>query len=196
MSRAGDRIHFIIRAAGAAVALAALVAGSHAASAQAEGTAPPGIDRPADALDFLVGEWEGTGWALGPNGRRGEFAVSESIRSRAGGHGVTFEGRGTAAIGPNGETRTVHDAFALIWAEPDGGYGMRTVVMQGHTLEVVPEISENRIVWGFEAGPMGETRYTSTVTDGVWHEVGERRMPGETDWTVFLEMTLERTAAP
>lgn len=193
MTRTGNPTHTLIRLIGAAAALAALVAGGNAALAQADGTAPPGIARPADALEFLIGEWEGTGWAMGPDGQRGDFVVTESIQSRAGGHGVTFEGHGTVQIGPNGETRTVHDAFALIWTEPGGGFAMRTVVMQGHTLEVVPEISDNRIVWGFEAGPMGEMRYTSTVENGVWHEVGERRMPGETDWTVFLEMTLERT---
>ena len=34
-------------------------------------------------------------------------------------------------------------------------------------------------------------RYTSMIEDGVWHEVGERRM-GDEDWAVFLEMTLTR----
>lgn len=196
MTRSGDLTHTIIRVIGAAAALAVLAAGGKAALAQADRTVPPGNSRPAEALEFLMGEWEGTGWAMGPNGERGAFAVTESIRSRAGGHGVTFEGHGTVSVGSNGESRTVHEAFALIWAEPSGGFGMRTVVTQGHTLEVVPDISENRIVWGFNAGAMGETRYTTTVTDGVWHEVGERRLPGETEWTVFLEMTLERLASP
>lgn len=180
-----------------AAAASALVLGVQKAQAQAPGTAGPNAPKPAEALAFMLGNWEGTGYALGPDGQRGNFAVTETISSRAGGYGVTFEGHGTVRVGPNQESRTVHDAYALIWAEPGGGYGMRTVVMQGHTLDVVPEIGENSIVWGFDAGPMGETRYTTIIDGDAWHEVGERLMDGE-DWTTFLEMTLTRvgTSAP
>ena len=180
-----------LRAGAAIFSLGAVTLGLASAPAQAPGTAGPNAVKPADALSFMLGEWEGTGWAYGPNGQRGDFAVTESITARAGGYGVTFEGHGTTSMGPDQEPMTVHDAFALIWADRSGGFGMRTVVMQGHTLDVVPEIGPNSIVWGFDAGPMGEMRYTSMIEDGVWHEVGERRM-GDEDWAVFLEMTLTR----
>jgi len=194
MTRTGNPTHTLIRLIGAAAALAALVASGNAAMAQAEGSAPAGIARPADALEFLLGEWEGTGWAMGPGGQRSEFRVQEQITAQADGHGVSLQGMGWSDI--NGEERVVHNAFGLLWAGYDGQYHMRSVVMQGHTAEAVAEIGNNTLRWAMSAGPMGEYRYTSTVENDVWHEVGERRMPGETDWTVFLEMTLERTAAP
>ena len=59
-----------------------------------------------------------------------------------------------------------------MWADRDGSYHIRSVVMQGHTVETEIELGENSFQWGFDAGPMGETRYTTTVEDGVWHEVG------------------------
>ncbi len=167
--------------AGAAGALAL------SGSAWAQQPAEP----PAEALHYLIGEWDGTGWAAGPDGRRSEFRVHEIITSRAGGHAVSMQGAGYASFGEGQPERQVHDAFALMWADRDGSYHIRSVVMQGHTVETEIELGENSFQWGFDAGPMGETRYTTTVEDGVWHEVGERRT-GEGDWTVFLEMTLER----
>lgn len=147
-------------------------------------------ERPAEALEFMLGEWEGTGWAAGPDGQRSEFRVHEQITAQADGHGVSLHGMGWSEIG--GEERVVHNAFGLIWAGYDGQYHMRSVIMQGHTAEAVAEIGDNSLVWGMNAGPMGEFRYTSTVEDDVWHEVGERRANTSAEWEVFLEMTLER----
>lgn len=159
-----------------------------AAAAQAQQPA----ERPAEALGFLIGEWEGTGWAAGPGGQRGEFRVHELIESRAAGHAVSLQGRGWARFGPDAPETVVHDAFGLIWAGYDGAYHIRSVVMQGHTIEGLIDVNDSGFQWGFDAGPMGETRYTTTVEDGVWHEVGERRANASTEWEVFLEMTLER----
>ena len=148
-------------------------------------------ERPAEALHYLLGEWDGTGWATGPDGQRSEFRVHEIITSRAGGHAVSMQGAGYAPSGESQRERQIHDAFALMWADRDGSYHIRSVVMQGHTVETEIELGENRFQWEVDAGPMGEMRYTTTVEDGVWRETGERRV-GDGDWTVFLEMTLER----
>ena len=45
-------------------------------------------------------------------------------------------------------------------------------------------------VWVIPAGPM-TIRYTATLKDGNWQEVGDRLMPGR-DPQRFLEMTLKR----
>lgn len=163
---------------------------SLAAAGIAEAQQP--AERPAEALHFLIGEWEGTGWAAGPDGQRGEFRVHELIESRAAGHAVSLQGRGWARFGPDAPEAVVHDAFGLIWAGYDGAYHIRSVVMQGHTIEGRIDVNEAGFQWGFDAGPMGETRYTTTVEDGVWREVGERRADADAEWEIFLEMTLER----
>ncbi|HYP53017.1 MAG TPA: hypothetical protein VEQ42_05725, partial [Pyrinomonadaceae bacterium] len=41
-----------------------------AASATAQTTPPPSATEELRKLDFLVGEWKGKGWMLGPNGAR------------------------------------------------------------------------------------------------------------------------------
>lgn len=169
--------------AGAGVAGLSLLA---AEAAQAQQPA----ERPAEALGFLIGEWEGTGWAAGPDGQRGTFRIHELIQSGAAGHAVSLHGVGRAEI--DGAERVVHDAFAMIWAAPEGGYRIRSVVMQGYSGETSIEVSENGFTWGVDAGSAGETRYTATVADDVWHEVGERRASTDAAWEVFLEMTLER----
>lgn len=149
-------------------------------------------ERPAEALGFLLGQWEGEGHATGPDGQGGSFRVEETIAARAGGHALSLEGRGWARFGPDAPETLVHDAFGVIWAGYDGGYHIRSVVMQGHTVETRIDVNESGFQWGFDAGAMGETRYTTTVEDGVWREVGERRADADSDWEVFLEMTLER----
>src|SRR5262245_36597358 len=60
-------------------------------------------------LDWLVGQWKGTGWIqMGPQGRK-EFAQTETVQSKLDGLVLLIEGQGKSK--ENGST--VHTALAL-----------------------------------------------------------------------------------
>ncbi|MBP6876173.1 MAG: hypothetical protein KBD56_08895 [Candidatus Eisenbacteria bacterium] len=50
--------------------------------------------------------------------------------------------------------------------------------------------SGNGYAWEIPAGP-ATIRYTATVADDAWHEVGDRIVPGQAPMR-FFEMTLAR----
>jgi hypothetical protein len=90
--------------------------------------------------------------------------------------------------------QVVHDAFAVIyWDAQRNQYTMRSFVGTGMTLEAKAEVSDRKIVWGFEHPQAGLMRYTITLTPaGEWREVGEVSRDRGATWMQILEMTLKK----
>ncbi len=138
-------------------------------------------------LAFLEGEWEGGGSiAMGP-GQRATFAQSERIQFKHYGTLLLIEGQGkapqTAAI--------VHDALAVVTFDPtSGNYKFRSFAAVGRFADTEATVNGNTMVWGLTAGPH-KIRYTITVENGVWREIGERSTDSVA-WTPFFEMTVKR----
>lgn len=143
---------------------------------------------PAEALSAMLGEWEGEGWRLSPQGERQTYSIHESLVARAGGHAIQIVGTGHAGEGD--ATRIVHEAFAMIWQERDGSYRMRSVVAPGYSMQTEPELTGTGYVWTLQAGP-ATIRYETRIEDDVWFETGDRLLPGGNSARV-LEMRLER----
>jgi hypothetical protein len=150
---------------------------------------------PMTAVDFLAGEWDGTGWILmGPQGKA-TFNQHESIHKAAGGSVVVIEGLGTSTDEAT-KGRVVHQAFAVVSYDAESKqYRWRAWVAGGGEVAVTPEISGKKLVWGFKDPRSGrDIRFTITVTDaGEWHEIGEMVM-GEGKAFQFFEMNLKRRA--
>ncbi len=139
------------------------------------------------SVHFLAGDWAGSGWMMGADGKRHAFNQTERIRSMLGGEVLLIEGRG---VDVEDTTRVVHEAVAFIGYDAAARrYVMRSFVPGGRTMEAEAEAQRGRFVW--RIGPTA--RYTITVDDaGAWHEIGEFTRDQGLSWQQFLEMRLIR----
>lgn len=173
------------------LAALALVAATLASSAvRAQGPPDPEVlisaQRAAMApLAKLDGVWRGPAWTLLPNGERLELTQTERVGSFLDGSVKVIEGRGYDAAG-----KVVFNAFAVISYDPGRqAYSFHTWA-QGRRGEFTLTPNADGFVWEIPAGPI-TIRYTATIRDGTWHEVGDRIVPGQPP-VRFIEMTLRR----
>lgn len=171
--------------------IAALLALLPAASLQAQQAPSPELQaatrQAMEAVSFLLGDWAGSGWIMGPDGARHEFLQTERIRPLLGGQVILIEGRGVAAADT---TQVVHEAVAFIGYDAAAGrHVMRSFLPGGRTTDARVEAGPGRFVWR-----IGESvRYTILVDDsGTWQEIGEYTRDGGRNWQQFIEMKLVR----
>lgn len=138
-----------------------------------------------ERLAFLDGEWRGTAWTLAPSGDKHTLTQTERVGSFLGGTVKVIEGQGYEADGSVG-----FNAFAVVSYDPAGDtFTMRSYAMgRAGDFELTP--TENGFTWEIPAGP-AKIRYTATIADGEWHQVGERIVPGQ-EPVKFFGMDLVR----
>lgn len=137
-------------------------------------------------LDFLVGQWEGSGWSGMPGGGREMFTQTEDIQWKLDQTIITIEGVGKQA----GEK--IHHAFAVIsYNAADQNYSFQSYTFDGRGGNFRAELeNDSTFVW-FIPVQGREIRYTLQILgDDTWHEVGETKN-GE-EWIQFFEMNLDR----
>jgi hypothetical protein len=163
-------------------------------AAQATDAADPG---PMRRLQWLVGEWRGSGWLEFAPGQRRPFTIRETAQAHAGGEVLLIEGLGKMPA-PSGQGEiVVHQAFALVsWDAGAGRYAMRAYRSGAGWRDATLEVSDTGLVWGFEDPRGGRFRFT-LVHDAPdqWKETGEGSRDGTT-WRTFLRMELARQAPP
>ena len=138
-------------------------------------------------LSAMDGVWRGPAWSLTPQGRR-EMVQSERIGPMLDGAIKVMEGRGYAADGSVG-----FNAFGVVSYDPDRrAYSLSTWAL-GHSIIVPLTITETGYVWEAPAGPGAIIRYTATIRDGTWHEVGER-IVGNAPPMRVVELNLRRVS--
>ncbi|GIL41156.1 hypothetical protein [Roseiterribacter gracilis] len=162
-------------------------------SAQAQEAAPrENVARTKmQALDFLTGVWEGEGWILmGP--QRRNFRQREIARMGAGETVLVVDGKGLGADADN-KGKVEHAAFAVVnWNAATSAYRWQAFKSDGASVDVVPQVSDKKLVW--ELPPNNDRRVRFTITrdnDSRWHEIGES-WTGDGKPVVFLDMTLRR----
>lgn len=158
---------------------------------------PLGLDEQREAmarLDGWVGEWRGTGWAVGRDGRRHETAIREIVESKLGGLAILVQGLGTTPHPETGEEEVTHDALGVITYDPHGDrYLFRYYSAEGQSGETELVPVEGGWRWGFSAPGGGpEVRFTIELGETTWHERGEVSMDGGETWFPMLEMSLEK----
>jgi len=136
-------------------------------------------------LAFMDGVWRGPAWALTPEGRR-EMVQTERIGPMLGGAIRVMEGRGYAADGT-----VAFNAFGVVAFDPDRRAYSLTTWALGYSVTVPLTLTETGFTWETPAGPGIIMRYTATVRDGGWHEIGER-IAGEAPPVRTVELTLRR----
>ena len=136
-------------------------------------------------LAFMDGLWRGTAWTLLPSGEKHTLTQTERIGPFLDGSVKVVEGRGYEADG-----KVAFNAFGTISFNPATG----AYTLHSHAMGSVGDFSltptATGFVWEIPAGPM-ILRYTATLQNGTWHEVGDRVMPGK-EPVRFFEMNLKR----
>lgn len=139
------------------------------------------------SLSFLVGRWEGDGWVKQGPGEPQRFHGVETVQAKLDGRLLVIEGvhRGGTP------EHVVHEAFALVSAQPGGGYRFQSFLADGRATDARAELAaDGTFVWTLEL-PQVRVRYTIRVTGDTWSEVGESSRDGKT-WAQMFEMKLTR----
>jgi hypothetical protein len=134
---------------------------------------------------FMNGVWRGSATTVLPSGDRRTITQTERIGPFLDETVKVIEGRGYE---PDG--RVSFNAFGIIsYNVATRAYSMRSYAM-GHAGDFPVQRTADGFSWEIPAGP-ATIRYSATVKDGVWHEVGERIAGGQPP-VRFFEMKLTR----
>ena len=137
-------------------------------------------------LAMMDGVWRGPAWSLQPNGQKHNITQTERIGPFLDGSIKVIEGRGYEADG-----KVTFNAFASISYNPATRDHLMHSHAQGRVGDFVLKPTADGFVWEIPAGPMTTMRYTATIKDGTWREVGDRIQEGK-EPVRFFEMNLKR----
>jgi hypothetical protein len=161
-----------------------------AASAQPLGAQPPDeaatvAQRAAmQRLDWMNGRWRGPAVTMTAAGEQ-RVIQTERIGAALDGTLKVLEGKG---FRPNGQVG--FHAFGIIsYDAATQRYNLHSHA-QGRVGDFPLTITPDGYVWEIPIGP-ARIRYTATLHDGTWREVGERITPGGAPQQ-FFEMNLVR----
>jgi len=136
------------------------------------------------ALAFLDGAWRGSAVAEGI-----ELTQTERVGDLLEGTVKLVEGRAYDAAG-----RTLFNALGVISYDPvKRSYAMRAHA-RGFVGDYPLDVRPDGFSWSQPMGPGASIRYTATVKDGEWHEVGER-VAGSAAPAKMFEMRVRRLGA-
>ncbi|MFZ5668678.1 MAG: DUF1579 domain-containing protein [Pseudomonadota bacterium] len=137
-------------------------------------------------LAALDGVWRGQAWSVDRSGRRVELTQTERVGPFLDGAVKVVEGRGYDTAGG-----VAFNAFAVIAYDPVARKFTISSWTGGRGGDFPLTPTDDGFVWTVPAGPSAVVRYTATVRDGTWREVGEYIAEGWQPQLVF-EMTLKR----
>lgn len=136
-------------------------------------------------LSFMDGVWRGPAWTVLPSGEKHNITQTERIGPFLDGSLKVIEGRGYDASG-----KVTFNAFGTISYDPaKRSYTLHSYA-QGRAGDFALTPTADGYVWEIPAGP-ATIRYTATIKDGTWREVGDRVTPGR-EPVRFFEMNLRR----
>jgi hypothetical protein len=137
-------------------------------------------------LSIFDGIWRGPATITLPDGGTLQLTQTERVGSMLGGTVKVIEGRGYMPDGSVG-----FNAFAVISFSPQTGRHVFRSHAQGYAGDFPLEVRPDGFTWSTPAGPGATIRYTATLKDGVWTEIGERVVEGKPPMKMF-EMQLKR----
>ncbi len=170
------------------VMLCAAASTPQAASAQGQPDSAALIAAQREAMNRFAsmdGVWRGPAWTILPSGQRHDVTQTERIGPFLGGSVKVLEGRGYNPDGTVG-----FNAFGIISFQPGPNTYTLHSYAQGYSGDFVLTPTSDGYVWQIPAGPM-TIRYTVTIKNNTWREIGDRVMPGN-DPVRFFEMNLTR----
>lgn len=140
-------------------------------------------------LSFLVGQWQGSGWMIGPDQSRHSFDQTEHIQFKLNDTVLMIEGKGLDQT----DSQVIHHALALVnWENDKQEYRFVSTLANGRSGLFKAKINEQgQFVWWMDS-TQGTRRFVIELNEkGQWYEVGEFSKDGE-QWFQFFEMTLDK----
>ena len=167
-----------------AAAAALLLAVAPAAAQDANPAAIAAQQAAMKKLDWMKGRWRGPAVTQTAGGEH-RVTQTERIGPFLDGTLMVMEGKGFRSDGSPG-----FHAFGILSFDPAKGEYVLRSYAQGYAgmFKLVP--NDAGYVWEIPAGPM-TIRYTATLHDGIWTEVGDRIAEGRPPQR-FFEMNLKR----
>lgn len=141
-------------------------------------------------ISFLTGNWKGIGWIqMGPE--KHTFIQTENIISKVNGTIIQIEGLGKDQKNPD---RIIHQAFAIISYDIENKkYLFNAYRGDGKQIEAEAKlIDDHTFEWGFSSAMTGQIKYTISVLNNKWVEIGEMSRDGGKTFFKYFEMTLEK----
>src|SRR5262245_39241109 len=136
-------------------------------------------------LEYMNGVWRGPASTILPSGEKKNVTQTERIGPFLDGSVKVIEGRGYDAEG-----KVAFNAFGTISFDPN----TKTYTLHSYAMGHVGDFPFNPVAsgytWEISMGP-NKIRYTATIKDGKWNEVGDQIVPGK-DPVRFFEMNLVR----
>ncbi|WP_162919930.1 hypothetical protein [Hanstruepera ponticola] len=147
-----------------------------------------------EPLHFMLGTWEGDAWTMTREGRV-ESRIKEQIYCKTDCNIMVAEGLGTKTDAETNETVVVHEAFGVMYVDPETKKLMLRAYKDNKiSISEIDIISEKVIRWKMEIPNQGTVRFTSDYSkDNTWVEIGEFSRDGE-NWMQFLGMELTKIA--
>lgn len=135
-------------------------------------------------LAWMDGQWRGTATTQTAQGEH-RVTQTERIGNFLQGSIKVIEGRGFRTDGSMG-----FNAFGIVSYDAAADAFTMHSYAQGRVGDFALKPTADGYIWTIPAGPM-TIRYTASVKDGVWTEIGEHLVEGKTA-VKFFEMTLRR----
>jgi len=146
----------------------------------------PALAKGMAKLGFMRGVWAGPAAGTTATGQRYSVTQTERMGPMLGGDIVVIEGRGYTADGSTG-----FNAFAVVsWDPRADKYEIRSYT-QGYAGTFELKLTADGYVWEVPAGPGAVIRFTATVKNDTWREVGEY-IAGDKPPRQTFEMNLRR----
>lgn len=137
-------------------------------------------------LSHMDGVWRGPAWTILPSGQKHHITQTERIGPFLDGAVKVIEGRGYNADG-----KVSFNALGVIsYSTEKKTFSMRSYA-QGMEGDFVLSMNKDGYSWEIPAGPAMTIRYTATLKDGTWKEVGDRIVKNK-EPIRFFEMELKR----
>ncbi|TRO66731.1 hypothetical protein [Christiangramia sabulilitoris] len=135
-------------------------------------------------LYFIIGEWEGNGWRISPDGVKHSFEQTEKVQYKLDSTAILIEGKGYT------DGKLIHNAMAIITSNKETGeYEFQSYLQNGMKGNFKAELKDDVFYWY----PNQNVRYIISIDEeGRWYEKGEFNRQGE--WMQFFEMTLSKNS--
>jgi hypothetical protein len=146
----------------------------------------PALSAAMAKLSYMRGVWRGPAKGAGPDGKPYAVTQTERMGPMLGGDIVVIEGRGYRDDGSTG-----FNAFGVVSYDPQAKkYEIRSYA-QGMAGTFEMKLTADGYTWEIPGGPSAIIRFTATVKDKHWREVGQYIAQGKPPVQTF-EMNLTK----